>query len=154
VTGKIGIIAERSRIILAYRQRPRSGEWEELSYPVNLAETDCHLGGARPWFLCPNQGCRRRVAILYADRLFVCRHCLSLTYPSQREDATNRAARRADQIREKLGWKPGILNGPGWQKPKGMHWKTFHLLRCKHDLFASKALGGLRANLDRMYPER
>lgn len=72
MTGKIGIIAERSRIILHYRQRPRGGEWEALSYSVDLVETPCNLGGARPWFLCPDPGCRRRVAILYADRLFVC----------------------------------------------------------------------------------
>ncbi|WP_207903606.1 hypothetical protein [Rhodovulum marinum] len=154
VTGEIGIIAERGRIILDYRQRPRGGEWETLSYPVDLVETPCNLGGARPWFLCPNPGCRRRVAILYADRLFVCRHCLSLTYPSQREDATDRAARRADRIRDKLGWKRGILNGPGWLKPKGMHWKTFQHLCWKHDLFASRALAGMREDLDRRYGRR
>ncbi|MNI85766.1 hypothetical protein D3C73_1427880 [compost metagenome] len=38
---------------------------------------------------------------------------------------------RADRIREKLGWKPGILNGDG-VKPKGMHWKTYTRLKTEH----------------------
>jgi len=39
-------------------------------------------------------------------------------------------ARRADRIRDKLGWETGILNSPG-EKPKEMHWKTFeNRLRC------------------------
>ena len=33
-------------------------------------------------------------------------------------------ARKADNIRAKLGWRLGILH-PEEGKPKGMHWKTF-----------------------------
>ena len=64
------------------------------------------------------------MAILYGGGIFACRHCYRLAYPSQRANWDDRAARRADRIRDKPGWEPGILNGNGW-KPKGMHWNTF-----------------------------
>lgn len=89
-------------------------------------------------------GCGRRVAILYGGRIFACRNCHKLAYPSQREDDSDRAARRADRIRAKLGWEPGILNGTGW-KPKGMHWDTFQQLNAQHDAFVQKSLVGIAA---------
>ena len=33
-----------------------------------------------------------------------------------------------------------ILNGIGWEKPKGMHWRTFERLRIEHDAHAGRAL--------------
>lgn len=50
-----------------------------------------------------------------------------MAYPSQSENEWQRAFSRADRVREKLGWGPGIGNGWG-EKPKGMHWKTFDRL--------------------------
>ncbi len=49
-----------------------------------------------------------------------------------REDAGDRAARRADRLRVCLGWEPGILNGEGY-KPKWIRWRTFERLAAKHD---------------------
>jgi hypothetical protein len=85
------------------------------------------------------------VAKLYSGNIFACRHCYRLAYPSQREALYDRAARRADKIRDRLGWEPGILNGEGL-KPKGMHWKTFGRLCVKHDYFVTLSLrmAGLR----------
>ncbi|SDY53906.1 hypothetical protein SAMN05444340_11022 [Citreimonas salinaria] len=103
-----------------------------MRYAVTLDTTRCNLGGARRWFLCPARGCGRRVAVLYGGKVFACRHCYGLAYPSQSESASDRAARRADRIRERLGWEPGILNGYGG-KPKGMHWRTFERLVTEHD---------------------
>jgi hypothetical protein len=45
---------------------------------------------------------------------------------------SDRAARRADKIRDRLGWHPGSLNSEGG-KPKGMHWRTFERLCAEHD---------------------
>ena len=54
------------------------------------------------------------------------------------------AERRADKLRDKLGWRGGILHGSEpWNKPKGMHWKTFEQLCAKHDAFAKSSMTGM-----------
>ncbi len=144
VVASIRVRTEADRVVLNYRHRNRGEEeWQDESYPVHLDWTPCHLGGQRPWFLCPARGCGRRVAILYGGGIFACRHCYQLAYDSQREVPYDRAARRADKIREKLDWEPGILNGNGWGKPKGMHWNTFERLTTQHDAFVSMSLAGM-----------
>lgn len=79
------------------------------------------------------------MAILFGGQVFACRQCHQLTYASTRENIDDRATRKADRIREKLGWEPGILNANG-TKPKGMHWKTFQRLQLKHDVLVNQAL--------------
>ena len=137
---------EEDRVILNYRSRSNGDEWKAMEYPVRLEWTDCTLGGQRAWFLCPAQGCGRRVAILYGGSVFACRHCHKLNYQCQRETNDDRAARRADKIRERLKWDAGILNGNG-RKPKGMHWRTFERLRAEHDAFVSASLAGMAKRL-------
>lgn len=130
-------------MIITYRHRSSGGEdWEDESYPVGLDWTSCHLGGQRPWFLCPTHGYGRLVAILYGDAIFACRYCYCLAYPSQRETTDDLAAWRADWIRERLGWEPGILNGDDL-KSKGMHWRTFERLTAEHDAFVQESLAGM-----------
>ena len=147
VFASIRVRTEPGRVILTYRHRSGGEEWKDESYPVRLDWTACNLGGQRPWFLCPARGCGRRVAILYGGGIFACRHCYQLAYLSQREPADGRATRRADWIREKLGWEPGILNGNGW-KPKGMHWSTFRRLTAQHDAYVARSLAGMAARLN------
>ncbi|MDP1646189.1 MAG: hypothetical protein Q8L71_11935 [Thiobacillus sp.] len=115
---------EGDRVILNYRNRSNDGEWRPIIYPVYLEWTGCRLGGRRAWFLCPTPGCGRRVAILFGGAVFACRHCHKLAYESQRASPSDRAMRRADRIRRRLGWDAGIANLSGG-KPKGMHWRTF-----------------------------
>jgi hypothetical protein len=76
--------------------------------------------------------CRRRVAVLYGGEIFACRPCHNLTYPCQRKSADDRARRRADKIRARPDWEPGILNGKGL-KPKGVHWRTYRRLSAERD---------------------
>jgi hypothetical protein len=59
-----------------------------------------------------------------ASRLFLCRHCYRLKYSSQLETDLERAQRKRDKLRERLGEKE-------WLKPKGMHQKTFDRLRAR-----------------------
>lgn len=133
----VNIEVRETSIQLRYRATDR-GEWKDYDYTVRLVRTGCNYGGARPWFLCPS--CGRRVAILYGGATFACRTCYGLAYEVQREDETDRLARRADAIRDRLGWEAGILNPDGW-KPKGMHWRTFWRLKAEHDRLKGGALG-------------
>ena len=135
----IQIRTEADRVILNYRSRGNGDEWKPMEYPVYLEWTDLHFGGQRAWFRCPAQGCGRRVAILFGGSIFACRHCHKLAYQCQRETDDDRATRRADMIRLRLGWEPGILNGEGL-KPKGMHWHTFERLKAEHDNYANVSM--------------
>jgi hypothetical protein len=47
--------------------------------------------------------------------------------------------RKADKIRDRLGWMPGIVNGSG-QKPKGMRWQTYWRLCNEEARLADVAL--------------
>ncbi len=138
--------AEVDRVILNYRSRSNGGEWQAMEYPARLEWTGCNLGGRRAWFLCPAQGCGRRVAILFGGSNFACRHCHKLAYECQRETDDDRAMRRADTIRRRLGWKAGIAN-PAGGKPKGMHWRTFERLTAEHNSYVSASLAGMAQRL-------
>lgn len=70
------------------------GEAEEL---VELEETPCFFGGARPWFRCPGVGgdggrCEHRRRILYVnpDTRLGCQSCLRLTYESRQRHRDRR----------------------------------------------------------------
>ena len=141
----IRIKVESWRVTLEYIYKPRDKAAEVIDQTVRLETTPCTLGGQRPWFACP--ACDRRVAVIYgAGRLFACRSCKGLPYASQNEAADDRAARRADHIRKRLGWLPGFLNGPG-MKPKGMHWRTYWRLQAEHDTLIALSMAGIGQRL-------
>jgi hypothetical protein len=139
------------RVILTYRQRSGpGGEWKDVQEPVPLDWTACNFGGERPWFVCPGEGCARTVAILYGPgRYFLCRHCYGLVYESQRENGMNRALRRAQEIRERLGGNANMMK-PFPEKPKGMHWQTYERLGWEHHEAEMAHLAGMRAWIDQM----
>ena len=146
-TIRLGI--EWDRVILDYRNQSaysNGGEWEQMHYAVRLDWTRCALGGHRVWWLCPALGCGRRVAVLYGGRVFACRQCNGVAYRSQREPDDDRATRRADAIRRRLGWEPGILNGDG-DKPNGMHWRTYWRLRDEHNRAVNRILAGFAGRM-------
>lgn len=152
----IDIRTEPDQVILSYRHRLGEAEWKREEYPVRLEWTPCAYGGRRAWFICPAQGCGRRVAILYCGAIFACRHCYQLAYPCQRETNDDRVMRRAERIRHRLGWEPGIMN-PDGSKPKGMHWRTFVRLQAEHNRLVWNWLAGsmerfglLQKHIDKM----
>ena len=74
------------------------------------------------------------MAVLYRGIVFAYRDYRRLAYDSQSEQQADRFVRRAQKIRRRLGWRPGILNSGG-NKPKGMHWRTVERLQGEHDAF-------------------
>jgi hypothetical protein len=128
------------------RFRSASGITTEGESLISVAWTHCHLGGGRPWFLCPTPGCGRRVAVLYDCGSIACRHCHRLAYPSQRESSSERALRKADRVRRQLNWEPWECSAHG-AKPKGMHWKTFRILQTRRAHLMIQALTGANMRL-------
>jgi hypothetical protein len=156
-TGSIGGSVEGhlrlrpERVILRYRHRSGpGGEWEDVQEPVPLTWTACNFGGERPWFICPGAGCGRRVAVLYGPgKYFLCRHCYDLRYESQREDKTQRALRRAQKIRKRLGGSDNMME-PFPEKPKGMHLNTYMKLFWEYHEAEMEQLAGIREWLDKL----
>jgi hypothetical protein len=106
----VHVQVQEAQVVLTYVLRP-GGEGERaIEAPVALTWTPCHYGGQRPWFICPGEGCQRRVAILYgAGRDFLCRHCYDLVYDSQRQDRPTRLIAKAQQIRRRLGGSASLM---------------------------------------------
>lgn len=101
------------------------GDDSLVTYAVSLAETRCNYGGTRPWFLCPADGCSRRVRKLYlGNRYFACRHCYRLRYASQTEHRRERLERRRYKLIRRIGG-----DGESWpERPHGMHRSTYDAL--------------------------
>ena len=100
---------------------------ESYCTPIRVEWAPCNYGGVRAWFRCPEEGCGRRVAILYASPHFACRVCHRLAYYSQRSQPHDRALSRAQNIRVRLGGT-GNMYEPFPERPKGMHRRTYRRL--------------------------
>jgi hypothetical protein len=138
---------------LSYRFSSGGGEWEDVAETVRIVRKPCRFGGTRPYFICPGIvngiACGRRVAKLHGPGCyFLCRHCYRLAHASQSEDASDRAIRRANKIRKRLGGVPEN-EGSFPAKPKGMWQRTYDRLFEKAfdaEMYADQAFA-LRAEL-------
>ncbi len=83
---------------------------------------------------------------LEGSGIFACRRCYRLVYDCQRESDDDRTTRRAETIRQRLGWQPGILNLPAG-RPKGMHRCAFERLKAQHDAFVNTSIAGMAKRL-------
>jgi hypothetical protein len=122
-----------NRLILSYRIQRHGEEWQDVEQPTQIVWRPCRFGGARPYFVCPGVvngiACGRRVIKLHgAGIYFLCRHCYRLAYVSQREDRYDRALRRANNIRMRLGGEPSIA-APFPGRPKCMRNQTYERLK-------------------------
>jgi len=147
---------DTNTLVLSYRIPPHGGEWQDVEQPTPIVWMPCRFGGGRPYFVCPGivDGivCSRWVTKLYgAGRYFLCRHCYRLAYASQREDRYDRALRRANKIRTRLGGEPGAASVfPA--RPKGMHHRTHERLQSAvldAEIQAEERLTHLLARLQR-----
>lgn len=154
-SGNIGVRTEVDAVVLTYRSRSYGDdEWKSVQQRVPITWTACHLGGRRPWFVCPvyssGQYCGRRVALLYGvGELFACRRCYGLAYACQREALHHRGLGRAQKLRMRLGGSPNMTE-PFPDKPKGMHWQTYDRLRHTHDIAEARSNAGLIEFVDRL----
>jgi len=115
-------------------------------WTVAVSTHELHFGGYRRWLVCPV--CEhKRVALYVAGDGVVCRTCLDLRYASQHASSRSRMCWRADKIREKLGWAPGVFMGPG-KKPPRMHWRTYLALLDELNQVTSALLGDIGGWLD------
>ena len=129
----INLRAEEDGLLLSYRVRIAGGDWEDVEETVRIVRVPCRFGGTRPYFICPGvvngTPCGRRVVKLHGPgRYFLCRHCYRLAHTSQSESAWDRALRRANRIRMRLGGEPGMA-APFPSRPKGMWRRTYERLR-------------------------
>lgn len=146
-TASISIFAGGDSVTLDYRVKQPDGTWQPMNYAVRLDRTSCNYGGQRIWWLCPH--CSRRVAVLWGGRKYACRHCHDLAYESTRTAPDSKAFARADKLRKRLGWVPGVAHGIG-DRPKGMHWKTYLRLLQQYTLHANDAFAESSVALDRL----
>ena len=136
--GAVDVTTDPTCIVLSYCYRDSRGELKRVDQTVGLEWSPCYYGGCRPWFLCPERTCGRRVAVVYcqgcpgSDLRFACRHCHNLAYASQGLPAHLRALRRAQAIRQRLGGTAN-MHEPFPGVPKGMHLRTYDRLRRLHD---------------------
>lgn len=142
VTGQEQNSRERRPAALLLHYQVRG---EPVCERIALTWTACSFGGQRPWWCCP--GCGRRCAVLYGGIRFRCRRCHDLAYASTREEPYERALRRSQAIRQRLGGSPNLL-APFPPKPPRMHWRTY--LRLAEEAMACEAAwgAGLAARLE------
>lgn len=116
-------------------------------WTVAVSTHELHFGGFRRWLVCP-VCVHKRVALYIAGDHVACRTCLDLRYACQHASHRSRMCWRADRIRERLGWGPGVLMAPG-KKPPRMHWRTYIALVTELDQLTEALVGSVCAWLDR-----
>jgi hypothetical protein len=128
----INLRAETERLCLSYAVRFGDAGLEDVVDTISVVYLRCRFGGSRAYFICPGPGdgtgCGRRIAKLYLSRrYFLCRHCNQLAYASQFERPWQRALRRANKLKQRLGIDVGIAEQVP-DKPKGMWVRTYGCL--------------------------
>jgi len=140
----ITVCVNVNHVVLKYSSE--SGEPHTES--IQLAQTPCHYGGTRPWFLCPSCHCRCAKLFLRRGR-FLCRVCHRLGYVIQVAARADRPRIMAQRIRLRLGMDPPDLCLPFPAKPEGMPWRTYYRLRAKGERYERRAITFLGAWLER-----
>lgn len=132
---------------------PERDEWATVrmgqrEWQVHISHTKLNFGGHRRWLVCPKCWGRRQSLFIHEEKL-ACRKCHDLRYASQSESSRTRAMRRADKLRAKLGWQPGVLS-PDGVRPHGMHLRTYEALTAELGSLSSKLLMDLSEWLDQV----
>ena len=142
VHASIGAEVREDYLLLKYTHN----KTEAVEQRIPFTWTPCNYGGKRVWFICPY--CGRRCAVVYSGgKYFACRKCCNLTYQSCNETAMDRKYRRANNLRQRIGAKPGAFNSLPIFKPKGMHQTTWDRLRWKIQLLEEEGFRLMGRNM-------
>ena len=119
----IAVIGGQNAIALEYKGKPKdSPSWTDFRERFGIDWSERHFGGAQAYFTC--RGCGKRARLLYlAYFRFRCRACHGLVHASSQERPGDRATRKNQKLREKIGAPLGL--GDIVLRPKGMHNATF-----------------------------
>lgn len=121
---------------LSYSWRRGDMPWTPHEECVRLDRLARPYGGTQAYFRCPK--CSRRVRFLIqGDIRYLCRHCLDLVHASTRERESDRAMRKVNKLRQRIGAELGMEAAIG-PKPKGMHQATFD--RIFEDILAGEEI--------------
>jgi hypothetical protein len=137
--GHVSFSCEPDSLHLSYHGHFFTDDTVQDRHSIPLVWSDCRYGSKRPYFRCTGHKCSNMVEHLYSHgEAFLCRFCLNLAYPCQNESKGDRAARRANKVRVKLGGSIGVLT-PFPVQSKGMHDTTYKRLRSKGVVDGDKA---------------
>lgn len=125
---RIRVRSGRRQIRLDYKWRLGDGPWTPHEEAVAIDWNKRHLGGEQPYFFCPR--CSSRVKRLYGGTRYLCRSCHNLVHASTQERPGNRATRKNQKLRRKLGVSIALGDWIG-PRPKGMHRKTFEKISAR-----------------------
>jgi len=120
-TGSVSFLVAEDRVTFQYSTKDSDGNSTGVDKAIRITTTDSNYGGKRKWFLC---GCGKRVGrIFFYGQHVACRHCFNLAYPTQNGDEIDRAWARIHRLEARLK--------DDHYRPKGMHWKTFRIIKEK-----------------------
>ena len=118
----IGMRANADYLYLGYK----SEIYGSIIQPLQIERIPCRYGGSRAYFKCK---CGRRVIKLYCvHKFFLCRHCIGISHGSKNESRWDRSLRRRAKYRIRMGGDAS-QDAHEIAKPKGMWWRTYHLLQ-------------------------
>ena len=106
----VSFSCDPDRLHLSYHGHFFTDEITQDLHIIPLVWSACRYGSKRPYFRCTGHKCNNMVEHLYSHgEALVCRFCLNLAYPCQNESKGDRAARRANKVRIRLGGSEGRI---------------------------------------------
>lgn len=102
---------------------------EEIKTQIQIVITHPNFGGERQWFVCPQ--CGRKVAFLYEDKYFLCRHCHDLCYRVQQVGLMDRLMEKSIKYKKRVQVNDN--------KKRWLHWKTYYEMMEKSYYYESEA---------------
>ncbi len=148
-TGAISVRGGRDQLTASFTVQVRGEEARPISETIPIVWGPWGAVGERPAFLCPRCGDRRLHLYLWRGRV-ACRGCAELTYQSRRERERDRAIRRAQKLRARLGGELS-LDAPPPERPKRMWRRTYERQLAALAAAEQRALDGFNDALVKLY---